>query len=74
LVDGTPDTRGSIATASRRATANDLNAASMMWWAFSPAMSWRCRVRPALADSAVKNSFASVVSKLPTSSIGTSTS
>ena len=36
LVDGTPTTRGSRATASRRARATALNCASTMWWALRP--------------------------------------
>jgi hypothetical protein len=36
LVEGTPPSRGSIATAARSERANALNSASTMWWAFSP--------------------------------------
>ena len=48
LVDGSrPSIRGSGSTASRSARASALNAASAMWWAFSPRIRSTCRVMPA---------------------------
>ena len=41
FVDGMPSTRGSGSTAALSARANDLNVASRMWCAFSPAISRR---------------------------------
>ena len=74
FVLGTPSTLGSIATACRSARATALNAASMMWWLFSPANDRTCSVMAALAASAMRNSLASVVSNVPTISMGSSTS
>ena len=66
--------RGSGSQAWRMARATALNMPSMTWWVFSPA-SWRmCSVTPALAAKAMKNSFASVASKAPTITAGTSAS
>ena len=42
LVDGTPLSPGSMETASRRARANALKLASIMWWAFEPERTQRC--------------------------------
>ena len=47
LVDGTPVSSGSIATAPRSARANALKHASIMWCAFVPACSSMCSVRRA---------------------------
>ena len=44
LVDGTPTTRGSRATASRSERATDLNWASTTWCALRPEMTRTCRV------------------------------
>src|SRR5207249_4778046 len=44
FVLGTPGSEGSIATASRRARANALNAASIMWCALLPASTRTCSV------------------------------
>lgn len=49
--EGTPDWRGSIATASRSARAVDLNSDSEMWWLFEPWCNTRCRFIRALAAS-----------------------
>ena len=44
LVEGTPTTRESIATASRRERATDLNCASTTWWALRPLRTLTCSV------------------------------
>ena len=60
LVEGTaPPRAGSTATAWRRARPAALKAASKMWCTLSPASCRMCRVMPALAASAMKNSRAS---------------
>ena len=47
LVDGISSAlRGSVSTASRRARATDLNAASAMWWLFNPCSASMCSVMP----------------------------
>ena len=63
LVDGTPVSRGSTATAARSARANALKHASIMWWAFVPACSSRCSVSRAAEATARKNSSAASCSK-----------
>src|SRR5690606_7332615 len=66
LVEGTPTTRGSRATASLRARANALKPASRMWWLFLPASCRRCSVIPAVLTTARKNSSPSSASNSPT--------
>src|SRR6056297_2553443 len=47
LVEGTAsDLRGSVSTASRKARATALNAASAMWWLLSPCSASTCKVMP----------------------------
>ena len=65
FVLGTPVSPGSIATAWRRARANALKAASIMWWALLPASTRRCSVSLAALASARKNSSVSSWSKPP---------
>ena len=65
LVEGTPVSVGSMATAARSARAKALNAASIMWWALVPASTLTCRVMRAALATARKNSSASSWSKPP---------
>ena len=65
---------GSIATASRSARANALNAASIMWCALLPASTRRCSVSFAALASARKNSSVSSCSKPPVAPGGSSAS
>ncbi len=61
LVLGTPDDRGSGATAARSARATALNWASTMWCGLRPVTS-RCRQMPAVAVTDSKKCRVSVVS------------
>ena len=63
LVDGTPVSSGSIATATRSARANALKHASIMWCAFVPACRSMCSVSRAALPRARKNSSATSYSK-----------
>ena len=63
LVEGTPVSSGSIATASRSARAKALKAASIMWWALEPLATLRCKVSLAFVATARKNSSVSSDSK-----------
>ena len=68
LVDGTPSTRGSSATASRSARATALNCASTTWWALRPDSTRTCRQTCADAVSDSQMCRVSVVSYEPMSS------
>ena len=63
LVEGTPVSSGSIATAIRSARAKALKQASIMWCAFVPACSSTCSVSRAALATARKNSSAASCSK-----------
>jgi len=56
-----PSLRGSIAAARRRARANALKAASIMWWALLPVSTRTCSVSFAALANARKNSSVSLV-------------
>src|SRR5690606_37538861 len=73
LVEGMPLARGSGSTASRRARATALNAASAMWWLLAPSSCATFSVMRAFIATAVQNSRTSSVSKLPIFSVGKST-
>src|SRR5215218_5328151 len=72
LVEGTPLSSGSIETATRRARAKALNAASIMWWALDPERTQMCRVSFELLATARKNSSASSLSKPAIETTGSS--
>ena len=65
--------RGSGSTAARSACATALNAASAMWWLFTPSSFATLRVMPPFIATALKNSRTSSVSKLPIFALGKST-
>lgn len=67
---GAEPRRGSGSTASRKARATDLKAASARWWLFSPWIWSMCSVMPPWVASARKNSRTSSVSKVPIFAVG----
>src|SRR5262249_49694325 len=61
LVEGTPVTPGSHATAVRSARAVALNSVSAMWWLLRPRSTSRCRLKRPWSTSAQKKSSKSSV-------------
>lgn len=62
LLGTAPALRGSTSQARRRARANALNVASIMWWLFLPASLRTCSVMPDVATSDWKKCSTSCVS------------